>query len=234
MDPNWARTRLQELLDLLAEYLPVRYEASGPVLYQRILGRWPTAERVLQQLVPNALAGWTIGSRQWETMLDRACRLAIGVLDDMDEVEQQLGRPAPRATLDQLHPWVWDAARTFWTPDGYRVAVAQAAAALTAHVQQKVNRWDVADDALMGEVFSDKPAELGKPRLRLPGLDGDKTQESRQRGARSLAQGSYWALRNPATHQVEPWTAQLAVEALCTFSVVARLVEECEVVAVSP
>ncbi len=217
-------------MQIAARFTAVRYEAGADAVYAEALHKWPTAERVLSQLVPNAMLSWTIGGKNWSVLAERACRQALGVLADLDEVERHMSPPTPQADLTQLHPWVWDAARTFWTPTGYRVAVLQAAAALTAHTQQKTGRFNIADDALMGEVWGDGAASRERPRLRLDGCDGDQTQASRQRGARSLAQGCYWAIRNPAAHQVEEWPEQVALEGLCALSLLARLVDEAAVV----
>lgn len=229
VDHEWARNRLQSMLELMDRYLPVRYTGQGPAVLEELQQTWPTCRLILEELVPDAITGWTLGSRGYESLLSRACRMALGVLADQEEVERHLGTPAPRAALDLLHPWIWDAARTFWSPGGHRVAVQQAATALTAHTQQKTGRYDVADDALMAEVWGQSPGTEERPRLRLPGHRQDQTQASRQRGALSLAQGCYWALRNPAAHSVEDWPEHLAVEALCALSIVARLIDEADV-----
>ena len=44
-------------------------------------------------------------------------------------------------------------------------------AGVLAHDQPQVplGRYDLADDKLLQEAFSDKPAEPGTPRLRIPG-----------------------------------------------------------------
>jgi Protein of unknown function (Hypoth_ymh) len=99
---------------------------------------------------------------------------------------------APTLPADQLHPWVWDAARTFWDAGAHAVAVEQGAKSITAHTQQKTG-CQLADDDLMSQVWSDEPPKAGRPRLRFPGDRSTKTWQSRQRGARSLAQGCYGA-----------------------------------------
>ena len=73
--------------------------------------------------------------------------------------------------MSGLHPWVWDAARTFWAQGAYRVAVREAASSLNAHTQAKVGRYDVADHALLGEVFS-ASARQERARLRRDLHDG--------------------------------------------------------------
>ena len=73
--------------------------------------------------------------------------------------------------MSGLHPWVWDAARTFWAQGAHRVAVREAASSLNAHTQAKVGRYDVADHALLGEVFS-ASARQERARLRRDLHDG--------------------------------------------------------------
>jgi hypothetical protein len=61
----------------------------------------------------------------------------LGVLDDLDDVAARLRPEAPTLPADQLHPWVWDAAGTFWEAGAYAVAVEQAVKSITAHTQQQ-------------------------------------------------------------------------------------------------
>jgi len=193
-----------------------------------------TQATVVEQILERVLPEWrsTVppdNTSRWQQHREAAVR-AVAVLQRQEEVAQQLGDDAPRLSAGALHPWVWDAARSFWAQAAFRVAVREAANALNAHTQAKVGRYDVADDALVGEVFSMNEPAAGRPRLRLPHAESDRTQQSRQRGARDLAQGCFWALRNPATHQVQEWDEQVALEALCALSLVARLINECNVV----
>nr|WP_230415303.1 TIGR02391 family protein [Micromonospora tarapacensis] len=143
----------------------------------------------------------------------------------MDEWASRLAPDAPALPADRLHPWVWDAARTFWESQHYRASVHAAASAINAHLQQKVGRRDVADDKLVQEVFSDRPPEAGKARLRIPGDPNTPTVQSRQRGALQLGLGCFFAIRNPAAHETVEWTEQEALEQLAALSVFARLVD---------
>ena len=78
----------------------------------------------------------------------------------------------------------------FWDAGAHAVAVEQAAKSVTAHTQHETG-CQLADDDLMSQVWSDEPPKAGRPRLRFPGDRNTKTWQSRQRGARSLAQGCY-------------------------------------------
>ena len=82
----------------------------------------------------------------------------------------------------------------------------------------------------MSQVWSDEPTKADRPRLRFPGNRNAKTWQSRQRGARSLAQGCYGGIRNVVAHENAPdWPQQLALEYLACLSVLARWINEAEV-----
>lgn len=128
-----------------------------------------------------------------------------------------------------MHPWVWDGAHTLWQSEHYREAVRAAAAAINAHTQTKVGRRDVSDAKLMQEAFTDNAPEAGKPRLRFPGDPSDPTVKSQQAGALQFASGCFLALRNPAAHLTNEWSQQEALEKLAALSVLARIIDFCDV-----
>jgi Protein of unknown function (Hypoth_ymh) len=188
----------------------------------------PTARAVLRALDPK-LADFNLDTMAGEYDRIRAVDRGLGMLDDLDEVAARLRPEAPTLPADQLHPWVWDAAGTFWDAGAHAVAVEQAAKSITAHTQQKT-RCHLADDDLMSQVWSDDPPKPDRPRLRFLGDRTTKTWQSRQRGARSLAQGCYGGIRNIVAHEYAPdWPQQLALEYLACLSVLARWIEEAEV-----
>ena len=66
----------------------------------------------------------------------------LGILADLDDVATRLRTEAPTLPADQFHPWVWDAARTFWEAGAHAVAVEQAAKSVTAHPSRRpVASW---------------------------------------------------------------------------------------------
>lgn len=238
MDVDWAIGELSAFIDLSTLLKPA--PTPGVAFFGD--DRYPrggadaliASAHVVEQILDRVLVGWrsTVPPdkhHRWAQTRE-ACTRAVAQLQREQEIREKLGDGSPSVSMGGLHLWVWDAARTFWAQGAYRVAVREAASSLNAHAQAKVGRYDVADDALLGEVFSASEPSPIKPRLRLPNPDSNKTQDSRQRGARDLAQGCFWALRNPATHEVEEWDEQIALEALCTLSLLARLIDECDVV----
>jgi hypothetical protein len=127
----------------------------------------PTTRAVLRALDPD-LANFNLDTMAGEYEGIRAADRGLGMLADLDDVATRLRPEAPTLPADQLHPWVWDAARTFWDAGAHAVAVEQAAKSITAHTQQKTG-CQLADDDLMSQVWSDEPPKADRPRLRFPG-----------------------------------------------------------------
>jgi hypothetical protein len=191
---------------------------------------------ILRRLIP----GWTIPKGLSIVdygeygVLRPIVVVEITKLERREELQRYLGdAPSPRIRADELHPWVWTAARTFWESEHRREAVRSAAAAINAQLQKKVDRRDLTDAALIRECFGMKEPLAGKPRLRFvevqPGTD-DWT--SRHQGALEFGAGRMLAIRNIATHadpEIE-WAEQEALEKLAALSVLARWVDEAVVV----
>jgi Protein of unknown function (Hypoth_ymh) len=137
----------------------------------------------------------------------------------------ETGPRGPVLAAGSLHPWVWEAARTLWQSRHYRDAVRAAAAAISEHLQVVLDRFDVTDDKIVQEAFSDRAPEPGKPRLRVPADHQNPTVASRQRGALQLGLGCFFAIRNPAAHETREWGEQESLEQLAALSVFARLAE---------
>jgi uncharacterized protein (TIGR02391 family) len=230
MDRDWMRERLEEFRGVCEDY--ARSSEGDYVGDRRIRARMfrlePTAKAVLRALDLD-LANFNLDTMAGEYEGIKAADRGLGMLADLDDVASRLRPEAPTLPADQLHPWVWDAARTFWDAGAHAVAVEQAAKSITAHTQQKTG-CQLADDDLMSQVWSDEPPKAGRPRLRFPGDRSTKTWQSRQRGARFLAQGCYGGIRNIVAHEhALDWPQQLALEYLACLSVLARWINEAEV-----
>jgi len=226
------RHQLEEFIELVDRYEKSRSPGKiiGPQsIYDALHRAEPTVKRILHALDPNLAAKIDIDQMAGAAMARNEAHRALGILDSMDEWDRRLAPEAPVLPADHLHPWVWGAAQTLWESLHYRQAVLAAATAVSAHTQSKLQRRDVTDDKLMQEAFSDKPPEKGKARLRVPGDPTDPTVKSRQRGGLQLGLACYFAIRNPAAHEVDEWPEQIALECLATMSVLARLIDGCMV-----
>ncbi|MET9386490.1 TIGR02391 family protein [Streptomyces sp. NPDC002928] len=232
MDRNWMRQRLEAFDELTTLYWNIQRAHHDPSEERkRLFEAEPTVRKILNRLDPRMRDTEILGQTDWDglTINVDEVRRGIGMLADMDEWTARLAPEGPSLPADGLHPWVWDAALTFWESNHYRAAVHAAATSINAHLQDKLGRRDLSDAKLIQEAFSDKAPEAGKPRLRIPGDQTDPGVQTRQRGALQLGQGAFFALRNPAAHETGDLAEQEALEQLATFSIVARLIDQCQV-----
>jgi hypothetical protein len=232
LDTQFALERFTTYLDLWAKYsnyYSPRYPApertqSREELADEIVKSQPTLFRLLaacgQQVSYTGTHDQTFHEHR------RAILRAEGILADREALAKALGPQGPELRATGLHPWVWETAAPLWASNHYRQAVATAAGNVSLKVQSKLDRWDVADDALMTEALSEKAPAPGKPRLRVPATPGRPFEEALQSGTLFYARGVYSIIRNPATHNVtEDWAEQRALEALAALSVLARVLD---------
>jgi Protein of unknown function (Hypoth_ymh) len=214
-DDDFSQLDVRDILTALAEW-----GSEGRRILRRFVGQWlsgqvtsgPTDNQRAPIVAMLARRGWHV----------RDGNVVIGEFAG----EHQ---PGPLTAPDDLHPWVWDAAKSRWQSGHRRDAIVAAAASLNDHLQHKVGRQDVSDDKLIQEVFSDKAPEPGKPRLRIPGDPRNLTVISRQQGALQFGLGCFRAIRNPAAHETREPGHQEALEQLAGLSVLARLIDGSDV-----
>lgn len=186
-----------------------------------------TVRRIMQELDPSDTDELRPPSYGMSNDTEFRVRRALGVLRDLEEVERQMAPDSPGLTADRLHPRVWTAASAIWDTGEYRVAVAQAALALSMHIKALAESR-LADGKLVSDVLSPDPPRIGATRLQFPGDRDDETWRSRQRGLHMLAQGAYAGIRNVSAHEDEPLEEHAALEYLAVLSVIARWVDETE------
>jgi hypothetical protein len=168
----------------------------------------------------------------WRPAKNAALR-ALGLVRSGAEAKEQLRPDAPDLVADQLHEWVWDAARPMWEAGSQSTAVLHAAQAINAWLQQKLGRSDISDATLCAEAFSTDPPKEGRPRLRFYGDRTSETWKSRQLGAAFFGRGCFQAIRNPLAHNHElRLSPQAALEMLAALSLLARMIDEGQVEAV--
>lgn len=135
-----------------------------------------------------------------------------------------------------MHPVVWAGAAAHWTAHQYRVAVREAAEALTVHWKDRLGRNDVDDTPFWQQTLSGGPAEAGRPKLRWPGNAEDKTSKSMRGGLEPLAKslnglatGLNLTVRNVTTHTRDELSEQEAMERLAAYNFLARLLDQCDI-----
>jgi uncharacterized protein (TIGR02391 family) len=161
-----------------------------------------------------------------------ACDQMIGALEGLaDRAEAEL---PPTVDVAQLHPAVWGQAARLWRDEHYRQAVSAAADGVVQLVKSRVGGTELDDTDRWNQAFSKDAPQPGRPRLRWPGDQADRTVVSMNDGLRRFAPGAQMTIRNPATHGPGEITPQEAVERLSVLSLLARWVDECELVEAGP
>jgi hypothetical protein len=219
MDIEWVRDRLTDFAGKLAQYdAGVQY--GDHKLWPEVCRAERTIRKIFTELDPRLAEEFDLGSEIGELQASTLVQQALGILDDRDEWATRLKADAPTLPADEFHPWVWEAAQTFWASEHCREAVRAAANAINAHTQTKINRKDIYNDDLMNQAFTSTP-KAGEAYLRLPGdPTKDQTLKSRNNALRPFAQGCIAGIRNPADHELE---------CLAALSILARWIDECEV-----
>jgi hypothetical protein len=123
------------------------------------------------------------------------------------EAEAKKESDAPGFAPSQLHRLIWTAAAAHWTTHQYRVAVREAAEALTSHWRTKLGREDVDGTPFWQQTLSHGEPTPGRPKLKWPGDADDKTVKSMRggleplaKGLADMASGLNLTVRNPTTH----------------------------------
>lgn len=228
------RERLVEYLSLCDQYDDLNwrtgydYTESHRELDHRAERLQPTVERVLRALDPTLVEDLLPLGYDGSNIASRI-RQALGVIDDRDEWKVRLIPDAPSLGADAMHPLVWAAASPVWDTGQYRVAVQQAAVAVSAHIKKRAASH-LSDRELVQHVLAPELPRAGQVRLHLDGNRADRSWQSRQGGLHLIAQGAFAGIRNVVAHEAVEWTEQEALEHLAVLSVVARWVDETVVV----
>lgn len=228
MDPGWALAYLRETLDMIDS----RGSATNwAEIEKELRARLPTLMKVVRRASPESLAMLQRGSgmRLWNLIRDGVAQ-AIYALEHEELLKEKLGPlPSPQLRADQLHPTVWDAAKSLWRSNHRRQAVQAAAVSVNAALQDRIGRRDVSEGKAVQQAFTTEEPDEGKPRLRLTKDDGSDTYRSLHEGAVAFGTGCFKALRNPPAHDPsDELSEQEALEQLAAFSILARWVEDSE------
>lgn len=236
MNRDWMRDQLEEFAQLCTmrdnTYRASSSTRTGPsrTLDDNIRSRIPTVHQILQRL----------DARLVEHVIDpdymgapanarAAIQQALGILRDQDAWKANLQPDTPSIDAGQFHPAIWGAAAVIWDTGQFRVAVAQAAVALSARIAGKAQSH-LTERELVNEVLAISEPPPGKTRLHFRGDKRTKHWKSRQEGLHHLAQGAFAGIRNIAAHDDAELTEHAALEQLAVLSVIARWADETELV----
>lgn len=244
VDTDWVRTTLT---DYIRETRAINQSGSHggiSVMTARTepaCGRAKAIERteVVRPILDRLYPEWRTENKpskndEFKSERDAAQRL-FARLDTQAEVERRIGTQdqSPSITASALHPIIWQAAQSQWNLGFPHEAVVAATKAVNSYLQKRLNRYDLSDKKLVQEAFSDKAPEPGKPRLRFDSITQDEARESMRQGAMNFGAGCFSAIRNPLSHlpneDIEI-DEQTALEQLAAFSLLARWIDQAEVV----
>lgn len=236
LDPAWAIDEIDKFM-YTTDQVDKNRPGSGVVFMMTFMRGSATEAsqraHVVEQILDRVMPGWSRErpkkDDEYVWLRDKASR-AKTVLERSAELAEKLGDNAPDMDAANLHPWVWESARSLWNSGHHDQAVLQAAMKVNSETQGKLGRFDISETDLFNQAFSQKEPKPGEARLRLMDDDGSKTYESLHRGARAFAEGLYAGIRNPGMHvpQDGGGDEQLALEQLAAFSLLARWVDQAE------
>ena len=235
---SWAVARLDEFIDMTS---PRNLSSSGPgyVSFTNrrgskaprsdVLERVDAIERILDRHYPewrDRRQEWVDENYEFEEIRTAAIRCRARLIDAA-ELAAHLGPSGPTLRVDQLHPWVWDAAKQLWSDGHHQDAVAAAAEAVDRHVCAKIDNRERKGARLYNNVYSAADPRPSEPRLRPPSEIDPKsdTWSSMVDGARSFGAGAAMLIRNLATHERGTMAEQECAEALASLSLLARRVD---------
>lgn len=230
MNTDWALAELDKFIhqtELVPHPSPNVIGSFPRGSEEEIAAQAQVIEKILGRVVPRWRSDVAEDPYvQWAQHREAAIR-ARAELRRAEEIERNLGENAPELSAADLHPWVWNGAKSLWQSGHFSQAVHAAAVMLNAETQNKVGRRDVSETDLFKQSFSMDEARPGKARLRRMTPEDSDTYRSVQRGAMAFAEGVFAGIRNPLSHEADQEISeQAALEYLAALSVLARWVDE--------
>ena len=151
--------------------LEVAAAAGAAARAVQVTGAYIVVSTVPQPIDP--IANWSLMSQPKASLSPHNVRTAAanvrGRLDAMlTEAEAGAESGLPGFAPSQLHPLIWAAAADHWTTHKRRVAVREAAEALTGHWRDLLGRADVDGTMFWEQTLSGGPPEPGRPKLVWP------------------------------------------------------------------
>ncbi len=141
-------------------------------LERQVISEWTSARLALSTVIPDWSAriktGIFAGSERSQQK-----KLAQEAVALIERREDHLGREGetspPTVSEDQLHPWVWSAARATWSSGHYRHAASdavEAVEAVTTKLKERIN-FTGPSSAAYTAAFAESSPKAGNPRLHL-------------------------------------------------------------------
>lgn len=98
-------------------------------------------DRILDVVFPNWRQDFpNPRADQWRGYYEVALR-AKTALERQAEIEEKLGDNSPHIAASQLHPWIWEGARSLWNSGHFREAVSAAVRKINAETQKLIQAF---------------------------------------------------------------------------------------------
>ncbi len=159
-------------------------------LERQVISEWTSARLALSTVIPDwsARIKTSIFAGSERSQQKKLAQEAVALIERR---EDHLGREGetgpPTVSEDQLHPWVWSAARATWSSGHYRHAVSDAVEAVTTKLKERIN-FTGPSSAAYTAAFAESSPKAGNPRLHLHPFEEGNTWKNSQRGAAALGQ----------------------------------------------
>ncbi|MXW99881.1 MAG: hypothetical protein F4118_11280 [Acidimicrobiaceae bacterium] len=237
-DPDLAMEQLREFLQMLNEDAEALASGEPPMSTGKRILLQPLIEKIAREIDPGRSGTfaetWNKKALKWELTgaIETTIRL-LGILKNRDIEDRIFGPIGPTLAASGFHLWVWNAVASLWDDGHYEPAVHQAGLSVQLQTQLKVGRRDLHGKDLYAQAFSVKEPTSKMPRLRFLHIDRNERPDdwtSAHEGAMHLGMGCAQGIRNPQAHPSDDITEQEALEQLAVLSVLARWVDECEVI----
>jgi Protein of unknown function (Hypoth_ymh) len=236
VDQEWAADKLERFISAIDTLMDPDFRGREDEFDNKARALEPVVQIIMEAVAPGLskyespddarIERWSI---RWRPAKNAAL-WALGLVKDGAEAKERMRPDAPELLADQLHEWVWEAARPMWEASSYSTAVLWAAQSINARLQQKLNRYDISDATLCSEAFKIDEPKAERPRLRFHGDRTSETWRSLQEGAGFFGRGCFQAIRNPVAHSHQhPVSEQEALEELAALSQLARWIDQCTV-----
>lgn len=238
IDVEWALEKLQDYSELVNKGIDLYPETCGLYPSQQAVEELEVVKATMRRNRPQvneilaAVESSQSGLPEVDGTLLRShqhiTETSIGMLVTAAETAEHL-RLEPTIDIDpsDLHPWVWDPAKSLWRDGHHGQAIQAAATSVNLQSQAKTGRNDISNTDLMMQLLSpDQPTESSPVRLRVHPDDGSETYKSQQDGAKFFAAGVFMLLRNFQAHQLEGPAEEVAIESLAAISLLARILDE--------
>ena len=226
---SWAEAELRafiEAVDASKAFRP--RDSKEPIA--KVKQMLPVVREILLRLDPR-LADFKVGGLTGWDAAEDAAHAGIGAIKAATEVEARMGSPRGHSGLEGFHPTVQAAARKSFGNEDYTQAVSLAAEQVVQSVRAQTDRMELTGVDVWQQAFSSDEPKPDAPRLRWPGDKNNADVRTMNSGLRNLSLGLQMTVRNPSAHHPdEPESRQGALERLAALSLLATLIEQCDLV----